>query len=129
MRLKLDENLGKDSAVLLVEAGHDVTTVPEQGLSSAPDRQVIEACHDEGRCLITLDLDFGNPLIFSHSQYSGVAVVRLRGRANPGDLYVALRTLVRGLSRDNIAGKLWIVQPDRIREYQPEDGTSESNCS
>ena len=121
MRLKLDENLGKASAALLEEAGHDVMTVQEQGLSSAPDRQLIEACHDERRCLVTLDLDFGNPLIFSHAEYSGVAVVRLPGRATAEDLYVALRTLIKGLERENIAGKLWIVQPDRIREYQPED--------
>ena len=121
MRLKLDENLGKASAELLEEAGHDVMTVQEQGLSSAPDRQLIEVCHDEGRCLVTLDLDFGNPLIFSHVEYSGVAVVRLPGRATPELLYVALRTLITGLEREIIVGKLWIVQPDRIREYQPED--------
>ena len=121
MRLKLDENLGKASAALLEEAGHDVMTVQEQGLSSAPDRQLIEACHGEGRCLVTLDLDFGNPLIFRHAEYSGVAVVRLPGRATPELLYVALRTLITGLERENIAGKLWIVQSERIREYQPED--------
>ena len=129
MRLKLDENLGKASAELLEEAGHDVTTVPEQGLSSAPDRQVIKACQDENRCLVTLDLDFGNPLIFSHAEYSGIAVVRLPGRATPEDFSVALRTLIRGLERENIEGKLWIVQFDRIREYQPEDGSTQNNSS
>jgi hypothetical protein len=28
--------------------------------------------------------------------------------------------LVEGLAKDDIAGKLWIVQLGRIREYQPE---------
>jgi hypothetical protein len=33
----------------------------------------------------------------------------------------ALQTLVAGLLRETIEGKLWIVEPGRIREYQPTD--------
>ena len=121
MRLKLDENLGESCADLMRSAGHEVTTVPEQSLCSVPDDRVIEACRNERRCLITLDLDFGNPLIFKHSDFWGVAVLRLPPRATPVDLSDALRTLSRGLERENIKGRLWIVQPGRIREYNPED--------
>ena len=30
------------------------------------------------------------------------------------------RTLIAGLAKGDIAGKLWIVQPGRLREYRPE---------
>jgi hypothetical protein len=121
VRLKLDENLGNLGAELITQAGHEVATVFEQGLRSAEDRTVIEACRTEGRCLVTLDLDFSNPLVFNPADYAGIAVLRLPARPEPEDLFDAVRTLIGGLERENIGGKLWVVQRGRIREYQPEE--------
>ncbi len=124
MRLKLDENLGKTASRLLRQAGHDMSSVPEQGLASASDRDIIEVCRRERRCLVSLDLDFSNPLIFSPSDYSGIAVLRLGRRPDQARLHEALKTLSDALNRFEIQGKLWIVQPDRIREFQPKDEDS-----
>ena len=121
MKLKLDENLGSAVAQILEEAGHDVSTVVIQNLSGAVDRTVIDACRREGRCLVTLDLDFGNPLLFRHSQYSGVALIRLSSRVTAGELLDAVRTLAHALASGAIEGKLWIVQRNRVREYQASD--------
>ncbi|MGD1862843.1 MAG: DUF5615 family PIN-like protein [Leptolyngbyaceae cyanobacterium] len=102
------------------QAGHDVATVVEQGLASTPDENLIEVCRREGRCLVSLDLDFSNPLRFKPSYYSGIAILRLPSRPEPQDLLDALRTLVGGLEREAITGKLWTVQLGRIRVYQEE---------
>ncbi len=80
---------------------------------------MIEVCHAEKRCLVTLDLDFSNPLRFDPQKYSGIAVLRLPPRATPSDLHDAVRTLIGGLEREDIIGKLWIVQRGRIRVHQP----------
>ncbi len=120
MRLKLDENLGRRGRELFERAGHDVATVAAQRLTSAADHEVIEACRREGRCLVTLDLDFANPLRFKPSDYPGISVMRLPSKPSHADLLAAIETLVGGLAKDKIDGKLWIVESGRIRVYQEE---------
>jgi len=122
MRLKLDENLGQRTSEVFKHQGHDVSTVPKQKLTSASDRDLIEACRHEDRCLVTLDLDFGNPLLFHPADYAGIAVLRLPTRPSHQDLLDVAGTLAEALTREPIKGKLWIVQRGRVREYQDEEG-------
>ena len=77
MRAKLDENLGRACAALLDRGGLEVTTVAEERLCGADDATVIGAARREGRCLVTIDLDFANPLLFSIGPESGWVFVTL----------------------------------------------------
>ena len=120
MKLKLDENLGRRSEEILAKAGHDVWTVRQQQLQTVPDDELIERCRAEGRCLVTLDLGFANPLLFLPSHYTGIAVLRLRQKPSAADLASLLQTLVDALKSEEPTGKLWIVEPGRIRIYQEE---------
>jgi len=60
MRVKLDENLPTRLLVALRQRGHDVQTVPEENLTGHPDSDVWAAAQQEGRFLITQDLDFSD---------------------------------------------------------------------
>jgi len=120
-RLKLDENLGLRGAELLSARGHDVATVRGQGMCSAPDRALAAHCASKGRCLVTLDLDFGNPLVFPPRDHAGLAVLRVPHGATHEDLLDALRTLADGLDREEIRGHLWVVQPGRIRVFTDDE--------
>ena len=121
MKLKLDENLGHRARSLLEAAGHDVATVHGENLCSASDDQVIQASRQEDRCLVTLDLEFGNPLRYRAADFPGIAVLRLPAKASLGHLELAIQTLV-GALQPTIARHLWIVEAGRIRIYQdPEE--------
>ena len=121
MRAKLDENLGRNCARLLETAGHDVATVRGQGMSSWPDRDVLAACVRERRTLVTLDLDFSNPLLFPPGKTAGVVVLRLPSPMTRSGLENAIRTLDGALKTGSVEGKLWIVQPGAVREWQGDE--------
>ena len=121
MKLKLDENFGSRCVDVLSNAGHDVATVAGQRMFGAADEDVIQTCHAESRCLVTLDLDFSNPLRFKPANYSGIAVIRLTGRARYSELLAAVSTFAKALETETITGKLWIVEIGRIRVYLSED--------
>jgi predicted nuclease of predicted toxin-antitoxin system len=120
LRIKLDENIGRRYAEPLRSAGHDVASVAQQGLLSAADRELIQVCRDEARCLVTLDAEFGNPLLFDPSMHAGIALIRLPRRWVPEALVACIKTLAAALGDSPIHGRLWVVQPDRVREYQQE---------
>jgi predicted nuclease of predicted toxin-antitoxin system len=99
-------------------AGHDVATVPGQGLMSAPDEEVIEVCRSEGRCLVTCDRGFGNRVKYNPSNYPGIVIIRLPSRYTFADWQQAIEILIQGLESSEITGKLWIIQRGIIQEYQ-----------
>ncbi|MDP8243489.1 MAG: DUF5615 family PIN-like protein [Candidatus Hinthialibacter antarcticus] len=120
MKIKLDENLGRAVALLFRESGYDVETVRQEGLSGATDQQLIQVCQAEKRCLVTLDLDFSNPLVFNPSDYSGIVVLRVPPNPAYQDFIEFSKNLLSKLTDNSIDGNLWIVQRNQIRIYKPD---------
>jgi predicted nuclease of predicted toxin-antitoxin system len=119
LRFKLDENIDPRLASLFAQAGHDAETVLGEALLGATDDAIFQACQNEARCLVTLDLDFSNPLRFSPLRTSGIIVLRPVRPILPL-LQVIVKSLLIALNTRSAQGKLWIVEPGRIREYEPE---------
>jgi predicted nuclease of predicted toxin-antitoxin system len=114
MKFKLDENLPVDAADLLSAAGHDVHTVYQEGLCGEPDSKIADICQAEARILITLDTDFCSIVNYPPERYSGIIVIRLMDQSRPAVLQV-IQDMIAPYLREDIAGKLWIVQKDGIR--------------
>ncbi len=77
-------------------------------------------CRSESRALVTLDLDFANPLQFRPSNYAGIAVLRLPSPFSYEHLLSAIMTLARALETESLERNLWIIEIGRIRIYLPE---------
>ena len=54
VRFKLDENIPGDAAALLRVAGHEVQSVVDEHLEGTPHAQLLDACRNESRLLITM---------------------------------------------------------------------------
>ena len=77
MRIKLDENLPMLLAELLVQAGHDVDTSPQENLTGAEDPELWQAAQAAERFLITQDLDFSDIRRFPPGSHAGLLLIRL----------------------------------------------------
>lgn len=120
MKFKLDENFGTRTQQLFLAAGHDVSTVGSQGLCGCPDRRLFEICARESRCLVTLDIDFGDVTRFPPDRSAGVVVLRLPRNSTLLILESLVDAFLRALSDRPLAGRLWMVEPGRIRVHQTE---------
>jgi predicted nuclease of predicted toxin-antitoxin system len=65
MKIKLDENIPASLSTRLAALGHDVDSVPEEGLTGYPDTAVWSEAQAGGRFLVTQDLDFSDIRRFS----------------------------------------------------------------
>ena len=115
MRIKTDENISASGVDLLCANGHDVATVPEQGLAGADDERLFLACVTEGRTLITLDRDFRHVPRVQPQESAGIVILELGGAASQRLLHDRLRDFISvSVSRAAI-GEPWIVEPGRVR--------------
>jgi predicted nuclease of predicted toxin-antitoxin system len=77
VRIKLDENLPAALVGILAAAGHDVDSVPSEGLAGQQDPVVWRAAQDASRFFITQDLDFSDIRRYQPGTHHGLLVVRL----------------------------------------------------
>jgi predicted nuclease of predicted toxin-antitoxin system len=114
MRFKVDENLPEDVADLLRSVGHDAHSIHEERLAGALDQRVAEVAQAERRTLVTLDLDFADVRQYPPREYAGIVVMRLTRQDKPHVL-ATMRRITPLFATEPVAGRLWIVEDDRIR--------------
>src|SRR5438034_9728532 len=93
LKFKIDQNLPAEAAELLVRAGYDALTVNDQKLGGAEDDRIAAICRDEGRALVTLDLDFADIRQYPQGNRAGVLVLRLAAQDKDHVLSVLQRVV------------------------------------
>ena len=120
MRIKLDENLPTSLATSLSRRGHDVDTVPDEGIAGHNDEEVWRAAQAAERFLITQDLDFSDIRSFRPGTHHGLLLVRLR---NPSA--AALRRRVDALfasdTADGWSGCFVVTTEHKVRVRSPDE--------
>jgi predicted nuclease of predicted toxin-antitoxin system len=114
VRFKTDENLPEEVAESLKEAGHEASTILEQSMGGELDPDVASSCRREQRVLITLDLGFADIRAYPPREYPGLIVLRPRRQSKPRVVSLFEQALPM-LDTEPLAGRLWIVEEERIR--------------
>ena len=114
LRFKLDENLPRDAEQLLHQSGHEVHSVLDEQLGGRPDPEILEICVCEARVLITFDLDFADIRLYPPASHAGIWVLRPSTQSIGNTLDLLRRALLL-LATEPARGRLWIVEPNRVR--------------
>ena len=120
MKFKTDENLPIEMASLLRSLGYDAMTVGDENLVGASDDTILARCREEGRVLMTLDLDFADVRAYPPQESRGLMVFRVR-RQDKTYLVEMLRRVIPLLLQEALDGRLWIVEENRVRIRGPEE--------
>lgn len=118
MKFKLDENVPRRAGDLLTNAGHDVSTVRNEGLTGEPDAIVARTAAAEEMMLVTLDKDLGDLRSFPPGTHPGIIVMRLADQSAPR-VTTVLRSLLQGFDLADLVGCLVVVEDTRVRIRRP----------
>ncbi|MEA3277704.1 MAG: DUF5615 family PIN-like protein [Pseudomonadota bacterium] len=119
MKIKLDENIPAALVAELSDLGHDVDSVPQEGLTGQSDPDVWAGAQDSGRFLITQDLDFSDVRQFTPGTHRGLLLVRLK---QPGRRAVAgrVRSLFQVHDVESWRGCFVVATELKVRVHRPD---------
>lgn len=114
MKFKIDENLPREFADILCQAGYDAKTVFDEGLQGKTDPVIADVCQNEERIIVTLDRDFSDIRTYPPGEYHGIMVLSVARQDKPLLINVLRRTIPL-LNNQSLENSLWIVEESRIR--------------
>lgn len=114
MRFLIDESLSSRVSRALAEAGHDALHVGDLDLLGAPDTAAMAAAGDTGRCVVSVDTDFGE--LLAVGQHPGPSVILLRRAPHrPDDQAQLLLAAISEIEPDVNAGAVVVLSRGRAR--------------
>lgn len=116
MKFLIDANLPRSITALISRLGHEVEFARDIGLAAAPDSDIAARAQATRAALLTRDLDFADVRSYPPEQYAGIVVLRLPDDAVAQDIARLVELFLREPTfTSQLAGRLAIVEPDRVR--------------
>jgi predicted nuclease of predicted toxin-antitoxin system len=105
VKFKLDEHLPVELLGDLRQAGHDASSIFEEGLSGSADQIVMAHVKSEHRCLLTMDKGIADIRAYPPQDYNGIVLFRPHQTG---------RGAVLRFIRQNLAAVLPLISPGTL---------------
>jgi predicted nuclease of predicted toxin-antitoxin system len=114
MRFLVDMPASPTLVQWLSQRGHDAVHAQEIGLATVGDSLILARARNEGRIVITVDLDFGRLLAMSEAE--GPSVILFRGgNYSEIEMQNLLARVLDSVSEEAMAKAICVVDRKRIR--------------
>jgi len=114
MDFKLDENIPADLLSDLSATGHDAVTCDQEGIGGSEDSAIAAHARDEGRILVTFDLDFSDIRRYPPGAHPGIIILRLRSQ-DILSCRAAFSRVMNLIPEADLRGNVVIVEDTRVR--------------
>lgn len=114
MKFLADMGVSMSTVQSLRETGHDAVHLRERGLGRLSDVAILEKARQEGRIVLTFDLEFGDLLATGIHNFPSVIIFRLRNQT-PASVTPRLREVLLERDKELAAGAIVVVEDARYR--------------
>ena len=115
MRFLVDNALSGVVAAGLRASGHDAVHVRELGMAAAEDLDIFVRAANDGRCVVTADLDFGTLHALGHATRPSVILLRRVGQRPPDQQVRLILAALPAIAEAIIVGCVAVIEPNRVR--------------
>jgi predicted nuclease of predicted toxin-antitoxin system len=122
VKFLIDVPLSPALAPWLREHGHDAVHAVELGLNRAPDVAILARAKQEGRTVVTADLDYPRLLALARATDPSLILFR-EGNWSEADVITRMGDILRALTAAEIAQSIVVVERDRLRRRRLPIGT------
>lgn len=116
MKILLDQCLGRETAELLRQAGHEAIHVGEIGMATADDSTIITHARQHGQVIVTADVDLHSLIMLSGATSPSVIRIRIQG-LSATQMFVLTTAALKACASELAKGALISVLPNEIRTH------------
>ena len=115
-----DQCVPAEISNILVRNGHRVTLLRDVLPISSSDSDVIAKAQSSEAILVSLNGDFADIVDYPPSKFAGIVAIQLKNHPEtiPSLMGRLINFLIENPEQDFYRGKLFLVEPDRIRIRQ-----------
>lgn len=112
-----DVSIPQSLLALARQHGHSAVHVRDYQMARASDSEILQRASEEGRIVLTVDVDFARETVFAPYPVTGVILFRLK---NPPAalLTEAFKRVLDTLSERDLVNHFVTVEPRRIRRRE-----------